>query len=275
MIKTTENKNYIEKSDNHFEEINTRKYQKSLKRSGLNLTMRDKIVQEIGDIENYFSTKELHKATYKAILKHSQLYAANYNIKQAIYALGPTGYPFEILCAQMLKAKGYQTKVSSIVRGQHVKHEVDVVAKREDLSIYCECKFHKRKYFKNNIKIPLYVHSRYLDIKEANPTLNFKYALISNTDFSKDAIKYANGVGLLLFSMNYPKANTFCDIIKNYKVYPITILKSLRVKDCNALMGKKIVVIKQVKKSDLIRIGLGPDQITKVLQEINLLTRPN
>ena len=47
--------------------------------------------------------------------------AANYDIKRAIYNLGPTGYPFEILCAQMLMAKGYETKVSVIKKGKFDK----------------------------------------------------------------------------------------------------------------------------------------------------------
>jgi len=273
--KPSRNTQFIKKNSNDYEALNEEKYKKSLKRSGLNLKMREKIVHEVGGIENYFSTKDLHKATYKAILKHSKLYAANYNIKQAIYNLGPTGYPFEILCAQMLEAKGYKTKVSCMVRGVNVRHEVDVIAQRDDQNIYCECKFHSQKLSKNNIKVPLYVHSRYLDIKDANPHLTFKYALFSNTDFSKDAIKYAKGVDLLLYSMNYPKKDTFCNIIKKYKVYPVSVLKSLRVKDFKALLDNKIVVIKQVKRSDLENLGLKPIQITKVLQEIKVLTRPS
>jgi hypothetical protein len=273
--KPSRNEYFIKKKSNHYEELNERKYKKSLERSGLNLKMQERIVNEIGGIENYFSTKELHKATYKAILNHSKLFAANYNIKQAIYNLGPTGYPFEILCAQMLEAKGYITKVSCMVRGINVKHEVDIIAKREDQNIYCECKFHGQKLYRNDIKIPLYVHSRYLDIKAANPHLNFRYALLSNTDFSKDAIRYAKGVDLLLYSMNYPQKNTFCNIIKTYKVYPVTVLKSLRVKDRKALIENRIVVIKQVKRSDLESLGLKESQIIKVLQEIKVLTRPN
>lgn len=268
-------KYHIQKSTNIFEEFNEKKYRRSLEKTGLNLTECHEISEVVGDIHNYFSTKELHQATYKALLKKSKLHAANYNIKQAIFRLGPTGYPFEILCAQMLNAKGYETKVSCMVKGIHVKHEVDVIAKREDGDIYCECKYHSKKYHKNDIKIPLYVNSRFLDIKEAHPELNFEYAIFSNTQFSKDAIRYANGVGLQLFSMNYPEKNTFCDIIRKYKVYPVTVLKSLRVKDHNDLLEKGIVVIKQIEPDHLKALGLKPPQITKVMQEVRILTRPN
>lgn len=274
--KKTLNKIMIRKKSNSFEEFSEKKYRQSLIRAGVSKIHTDQIVEQIQQrMKDYFSTSLLHNATYKAILKISKVHAANYNIKRAIYNLGPTGYPFEILCAEMFKAKGFKTRVSVTKKGKFVKHEVDVVARRDDINIFCECKFHNHKFHKNDIKIPLYVHSRYLDIKEGNPYDTFKYALITNTLFSEDAIKYAEGVGLLLYSMNYPKKNTFIDLIRRYKVYPITALKSLRVRDRKKLLESKIVVIKQIKRASLEELDLTELQITKVLQEIKILTRPN
>lgn len=195
-------------------------------------------------------------------------------MKQSLYALGPTGYPFEVLCSELFKAKGFKTSVSVTKRGKYVSHEVDVIATRADKVVYCECKFHSQKHHKNDIKIPLYVYARYLDLKSSNRGRDFSYALLTNTCFSKDAIKYSKGVGLDLFSMNYPKKNTFIDLIKKYKVFPVTALHSLKVRSKKELLEKRIVVIKQIKVSDLNEIGLNETEITKVLQEIKILTRP-
>jgi hypothetical protein len=266
----------IKKKSKEFEEFSKVKFKKSLLKAGISQENAQGIFEEIKiDTTNYFTTTSLHNATYKAILKKSKLHAANYNIKTAITNLGPSGYPFEILCAEMLKAKGYKTKVSVMKRGMHVKHEVDIVARRKDHSIFFECKFHNRKTQKNDIKVHLYVNSRFLDIKEKYPRDTFDYGLITNTQFSEDAIKYSKGVGLVLFAMNYPRKNSFIDLIKKYKIYPVTTLKSLRVRDKKKLLDKKIVVIKQVKMSHLNDLGLTENVIVKVLQEIRLLTRPN
>ncbi len=269
-------KKYIEKVNKELEEFNSRKLKKSILSAGLTQKDANNIIGEVlKNSKDYFSTNAIHKATYKEILKYSSLFAANYNIKRSIYNLGPTGYPFEILCAELLKAKGYKTKVSVIKRGEFVKHEVDVVALREDQNLYCECKFHNQKFYKNDIKIPLYVYARFLDIKKANPSDEFEFVLISNTHFSDDAIKYSKGVGMHLYSLNYPKKDTFCDIIKKYKVYPITVLKSLKMKDKKELLAKGIVVIKQVSKSPLESLGLSSLKQDKIFQEIKVLTRPN
>ncbi len=274
--RVNDSKFLIQKKSKNFEKFSKQKFKSSLLSAGLSEKKSEEVFDEINShLDEYFSTALLHKATYKAILKRSKVYAANYDIKRAIYNLGPTGFPFEILCAQMLEAKGFQTQVGVVKQGKYVSHEVDIIAHREDQSLYCECKFHAQKFYKNDIKIPLYVHSRYLDLKEANPGENFRYALISNTQFSSDAIAYSRGVGLVLYSLNYPEKNTFVDHIKKYKVYPITVLKSLRVKDRKKLLEQGIVVIKQVSEKDLEDIGILKNMRTKIMQEIKVLTRPN
>ena len=276
MKKKSVKKKVVRKRANFDELFNEKKYRSSLKKSGLSNQNCDEIYDEVcHKLDRYFTTAELHSKTYKAILKRSRVIAANYDIKRAIYNLGPTGYPFEILCAQMLMAKGYETKVSVIKKGKFVKHEVDIIAKRKDKNLYCECKFHNRKGYKDDIKVPLYVNSRFVDIKEANPKEHFEYALFSNTSFTQDAVKYAEGEGLLLYSMNYPKKNTFIDLIRKYKVYPITALKSLKVSVRKNLLEEGIVVVKQMRKEVLEKYNLKESEISKVMQEVKILTRPN
>ena len=97
----------------------------------------------------------------------------------------------------------------------------------------------------------------------------FDYAIFSNTKFSKDALKYANGVGLKIFSMDYPDKNTFIDLVMRYKVYPITVLRKLKVVYQRKLLALGIVTIKQVKASDLARLGLDEREVKVSLAEIN------
>ncbi|MBD66252.1 MAG: hypothetical protein CME62_13660 [Halobacteriovoraceae bacterium] len=267
--------NLIQKRSKNEEPFDFSKYRKSLRKSGVTKHQANNLVEELGDIKKYFSTAELNYKTYKLLLRKSKVLAANYNLKQAIYSLGPTGYPFEILCAELLKVKGYTTRVSVIKKGKWVKHEVDLIAKRDDGCIYGECKFHNKKNIKNDIKVPLYVHARFLDIKEGNPREEFQPALFTNTFFSKDAIKYARGVNLSLYAMNYPRKNNFIDLIQKYKVYPITSLHSLKKSSQQRLLDQGIVVIKQLNRKNLLPVCRNENELVKVLQEVKILTRPN
>lgn len=258
------------------ESFSLEKYKKSILAAGLNNEDAEKVLDEVSvDPSHYFSSAKLHQATYRALLKRSALVAANYNIPQAIYALGPTGFPFEILCAEMLKAKGFETEVGVVRQGEFITHEVDVIARRKDLNIYCEAKFHNIKHYKNDVKTALYVYARYLDLLNGNQGEDFRYALISNTTFSKDAVTYAEGVGLILISMNHPVKDTFIDHIRRYKIYPVTALKSLRRGEKRKLLERGIVTVKQLDLKHLQKLDMSQERETKTLQEVKILTRPN
>lgn len=266
----------LHKRTKELEKFSLEKYKNSILAAGLDKEDAEKVVDEVNvDPNRYFSSAKVHQATYKALLKRSTLVAANYNIPNAIYHLGPTGFPFEILCAEMLKAKGFETQVGVVMQGQFISHEVDIVARRQDMNIYCEAKFHNRKDYKNDVKVALYVYGRYLDLKAGNPQEDFKYALISNTKFSKDAVTFAEGVGIILISLNHPKKDTFIDHIRRYKVYPVTILKSLRRGEQRRLLEKGIVTVKQLEREHLEKLSLPEETVVKVMQEVKILTRPN
>jgi hypothetical protein len=234
--------------------------------------MCDELISEVDPQKHCFqSTASLFRRTHSRIYKKSKKLAAHYNIKKAIFELGPTGYPFEILCAEIFKTKGFKTQVSVVKSGQYVTHEVDVVATRPDLTIFCECKFHRNHKHKNDVKLPLYVNSRYLDLESTGKYGNIQYAIMTNTNFSVDAIKYAAGVGLMLFSLDYPDKSTFLDQMKRYKVYPVTILKSLKKREASQLLEDKIVVIKRLKRKHLEELSIESDRINEIMSEIKAL----
>jgi len=271
-------KNFVIKKRCHdFEPFDLSKLEKSLKRSGATQTMCNEILNEISPkIRDRSTSAKLFQLASKSLAKKSKILAANYHLVRAIYDLGPTGYPFEVLCSEMLKKKGFKTSVGQILQGKYVRHEIDVIATRGDANILCECKFHNKNTGKSNVKVPLYIRSRFLDILEEHGNDSYDaFAIFSNTTFSKDAITYAEGVNLKLFSMNYPRKNTFVDHIIRYKIYPITCLKMLRKKDAAFLLNKGVVVIKQLKENIdlLVERNLGNKEINAIQREINLLLK--
>lgn len=278
MKKVTRNKQkYLVYKKNHMQEVfSKKKLKRSILLAGVNLKLADEILDEVLSDENQpRSTKRLHSLTLSKILKRSKECAANYNIKKSIFKLGPSGFAFEIFASELLRSKGYKTKVSVIKHGKYVDHEVDVVAIRADGNLFCECKFHNSSFVKNDIKIPLYINSRSMDIKAGKASVLFDYAIFSNTKFSKDALKYANGVGLKIFSMNYPEKNTFIDLVMRYKVYPITVLRKLKVGHQRKLLALGIVTIKQLKANNLIGLGLDDKEVRSCMTEINKILKPN
>ena len=113
------------------------------------------------------TTKELYNRAFGYLRRKKPIYASKYKLKKAIYELGPTGFPFERFIGAVLKYSGYKIQVGKNVSGKCVGHEIDVVAEKNGSIIIIECKFHGEQGRNCNVKIPLYIYSRFLDIKNA------------------------------------------------------------------------------------------------------------
>lgn len=221
------------------------------------------------------TTKRIFNHAFRLLKKESKIIAAQYSMPKAIHELGPDGYHFEQFIAAMFRAQGYDVTTNKIIKGRCVKHELDVIAKKTKNNLYCECKFHNRPGVKNDLKVALYVHSRYLDLKE-NPECDItEFWLISNTKFSKDAIQYAECVGLKLLGPNYPDRNALADMAKKTHIHPVTALTSLKKTHARQLLKEGVVLTYQIKQSPeaVKKLGLSEDQYHNLMAEVEALKR--
>lgn len=147
------------------------KLKHSLIRSGAKDDIIKRIIDEIKALlYDGISTKEIYKMVFTLLRKSSRPTAARYKLKKAIYELGPSGFPFEKFIEEILKYEGFQTQINSIVKGHCVNHEVDVIAEKNEQHFMVECKFHNTQGIICNVKIPLYIHSRFQDLKRMEQT---------------------------------------------------------------------------------------------------------
>lgn len=269
---------YVSKNRNRDQEkYNLKKLKNSLYKAGADKNTVKEVCDEIlySYPKDIISSRDIHNLAIRILRKRSPIVASNYNLKKGIEKLGPSGYPFEILCGEILERRGYKIKVGVTIAGQFVTHEVDVLGEREDKIVMCECKFHNYPNFKNDIKIPLYIHSRALDINANQKSLSHdEFVIFSNTKFSIDAQKYAKGVGLRLISLSDNDENVL-GYIRRYKTYPITCLLALNNKEAKLLLEKNIVTIRQLEKKIKVLNELSFDEkkIKRIKDEISLLKR--
>lgn len=202
----------IIKSSGETVKFSLEKLQNSLKRTGAEKAIVDTIIATV--VEELYpgiTTKEIYNRAFALLKKKERYLASKYKLKKAIYELGPTGFPFERFVGAILKYSGYNIQVNQIVLGKCVKHEIDVIATKNSDTTIIECKFHGEQGLNCNVKVPLYINSRYLDVKEkwnGNSKNSNKLTqgwVVTNTRFTEDALIYGNCVGLYLLSWDYPK----------------------------------------------------------------------
>ncbi len=256
------------------------KLKNSLQRSGATDGIIDLVIEDIKpEFYDGISSKQIYKKAFSLLKKSNRSYASKYSLKRALFDLGPTGYPFERLVSALLKQKGYKTKVGVVLPGEYVAHEIDVLAEKGENTYAIECKFHSKPSFTNNIKIPLYINSRFLDIQkqwDKNPnhiTCMKQGWLVTNTKFTSDAIKYAKGVGLRLLSWDYPTNNGIGKNIDAYGLYPITTLTILTKLEKEQIIENDIILVKELKETPTVlrKIGISTARIKRVLAEVEAL----
>jgi hypothetical protein len=229
------------------------KLKHSLKRAGADEAMIKQIVDVIlEDAYDGISTQEIHKWAFRLLRQNSRHQAARYKLKHAIMELGPTGFPFEIFIGKVLEQLQYKVKTGQTIKGECVNHEVDVLAVKDNRLVFAECKFHNRPGIKCDVKVPLYVHSRFRDIEnhyQKQPGIKEKIHegwVVTNTHFTEDAIQYGGCAGLQLLGWDYPPGNGLKDMIDHTGLHPITCLTTLRNKEKELLMAQNIVLCQQL-----------------------------
>lgn len=251
---------------------------RSLKNAKADHDLANKIVVSI-EKELYagMSTREIYNKAFKLLKSNRRPSAARYKLKKAIMELGPSGFPFEHFIGHIFRHDGYTADVGVIMQGNCVTHEVDVLACKEDKCYIIECKYHNSQGKANDVKIPLYIHSRYNDIKrqleqdETNSYTKYQGWIFTNTRFTLDAIAYAKCSGLQLVSWDYPENKSLKDRINKSRLFPITTLTSLTKKEKQVFLEQGVVLCKEIyEKPELLHNnGFSKMRIKKIQDDID------
>ncbi len=270
----------IEKHSGEKEHFDPQKLHDSLQRAGASNAIIKKVENAIAPhLEDGITTKEIYRRAFQQLRKLQRRTAARYSLKRAIMELGPSGYPFEHFVGELLRHMGYTIEVGQMVQGQCIKHEVDVVAHNNHQQFVVECKYYNSQGKYCNVRVPLYIHSRFNDIEKrwkSTPSLekrSFHGWIFTNTRFTGDAMDYARCVGLRMVSWDYPRNESLKDMIETTGLFPVTVLTLLNRKQKQTLLEKDIVLCRQLRdKSGLLdQLGLTDPKKRKVLEEINNL----
>ena len=257
----------ITKASGAIEDINPEKLRTSLIKSGADNLQADKIIERVlSEIQPYTSTRKIYRLARKYLRKINQPSALRYALKQALFRLGPTGYPFEKYYSALLSNYGYETETGRIVEGRCVNHEVDVFAVSNNEISLVECKYHNRQGTSVDVKVAMYVHSRFRDLEpvmaKRYPGKKFAGWLVTNTGFTTDAMQYAECNGLKLKSWNYPDSDSLEHMIEEKRLYPVTIISGIRSGLASKLIQKNIILLKDL-------VDMSPDKISKLLSLTN------
>jgi Holliday junction resolvase-like predicted endonuclease len=266
------NKIHVTKATGETEEFSLEKLKNSLVRAKAGSKDIEHILEQVlPQLYEGISTQKIYAHAFKLLRQNSRSNAARYYLKKGIMDLGPSGFPFEKFVAALFHHQGYRVSNGQFFKGQCVTHEIDVLAEKENETMMMECKYQNNPEVGVDVKVPLYIHSRFEDILSAAnfPKENFTGWIVTNSRFTKDALDYGSCIGIKMLSWSWPKNRALKDLIDNSGLFPVTCLTSLTKLEKNALLEKNIVLVKDLlHRSHLLsEIGMKENRISKVLEE--------
>ena len=272
------NKILIRKASGESELFDVSKLKRSLQRAGSGKKTSESIAVEVEkSLFEGISTKKIYSMAFRILRKHNRKNALLYKLKQSLFELGPTGYPFEHFIGEIFRRRGYDVEVGKTVDGRCIAHEMDVIATNKTEQLLMECKYSKDQGKQVSIQVPLYVRSRVEDIvgKRAEmpiySNLTFSAGVVTNTRFSSDSIEYSKCNGMMLLAWDYPQSNGLKEIMEHEKIFPITVLEHLTKKEKTLLMEQGIVTCNQLvlKMEMLTDFMITKKKLIKLDQELD------
>jgi hypothetical protein len=271
---------FITKASGVQDEYSSEKLRHSLAKSGADEATINNILSEIeSTLYNGISTKKIYQAAFNMLKKGNRSHAGRYNLKRAIMALGPSGFPFEKYVAAIFEWQGYKVQTQLFLHGACVTHEIDVLAENDTEFLLVECKYHNSVGIVSDVKIPLYIHSRYQDVlKNWNKTSTTKplnCCLVTNTKFSSDAVTYGNCIGIKLLGWDYPSKKSLSSLIDKSGLYPITCLTTLTNKEKENVLAEDVVLCSSLLQNEALlnKIGIGQSRMINIIAEIKSLCK--
>ena len=275
MIDLPANDIKVTKASGAVETLNLDKLRSSLTRSGADKLQADEIIERIlRDLEPATSTKKIYRLARKYLRQINNSSGLRYSLKRALLRLGPSGYPFEKYFGAILESYGYKVKVGIILEGRCVKHEVDVLAVNDkEVSLY-ECKYRNKPANTTDVKVALYVDSRFRDLKpviqKEYPGRSFRGCLVTNTRFTADAVKYAECSGLHVTSWRHPHKESLENLIEDKRLYPITVISGIKAGLIKSLIANNIILLKDLAGmniTEIMRILSLPERKASALKK--------
>jgi len=275
----------ISKADGTKEIFNPERLVVSLERCGAGAYAAQRIAESITNtVAPGTSSKEIYTRAFALLRREARPVAARYALRRALLELGPSGHPFEDFVSHLFRAEGWQVETRKTIQGKCVPHEVDFYASHPEQNTFiaAELKYHNDPGYKTDLKIALYVKSRFDDIFDCDSSIRAcpidRGLLVTNTKFTSEAIAYAECSGVELLGWGYPVNENLFTHMSRAKVYPITTLTGLSRAEKWLLIEHGVIAVDEIMEDRrrLDVLHLTSERIGEVLGEVEgLLALPS
>jgi Holliday junction resolvase len=250
----------IVKSDGVSEPFDIEKLRAGLRRAHTPADILDRIANAVSErVREGTTTRQISQMVHRQLRREHLATLYRYTLRDALLKLGPAGFRFEKYVASILQAYGYAAELPEELQGACVRHEVDVVARKDGRTIMIEAKFRNDFSYFVRLKDVLATWARYLDLREgaeAGTCPKFDEVwIVTNGKISSRSQKFGACKGIRLLGWNHPKDASLAKFVDHTSLYPVTALHDLKSYELDRLAAKDLMLCRQVAASSPKRLA--------------------
>ena len=255
----------VVKNDGEREAYSEEKVIRSIVHTGADAKTAGEVLARVTPrVTDGMTTRELYAIVREELKKTNVCFGCRYDLREAIIRLGPTGFPFERYFSAILREEGYDAEVpEGEIPGACVMHEVDGLAKKDGKLHFIECKFRQDATDYVDLKNAMATWARFLDLVDGYASGKNPYPitdpwLVTNAAFSDRAEQFGRCKGIRLIGWHLPKERPLSQIVKERRMWPVTILNELTPKEMEAFSRHEIMLCSELA-------GYDPDDLAERL----------
>lgn len=275
------NNTYVINLRGEKEPFSLSKVARSAQRAGAPKELAQRVALQIQkSVYPGIKTSEIFDKVNKLLKKEDKKSSLRFSLKEAMRKLGPSGFPFENYIADIFSAHGYEVFLNRKIKGKFATHEIDFLAKKNQIFYIGECKYRIFPGERIDLSILLAFYAKFLDLENGGyfnlpKDVGLKPIMVTNAKFSSQAIQYANGMAIELLGWKYPPSNGLESMIETEQLYPITILPSFKGYLIDPCSRAKLMLAKDVLDDNPEKIaeiiGIEQDKILPLINEAKML----
>ncbi len=196
------------------------------------------------------TTRELFSIVRRELIRENHCLAHRYNLRNGLLKLGPAGFKFEKYVAAILNAYQYKAEVpEKEFNGLCVRHEIDVLAEKDERVAVIEAKFRNRFDDVVTLKDTMATWSRFVDLVDGGkagscPRVD-EIWIVTNGRFSDRAHQFGMCKGIHLVGWS-SEENSLARMVDHAALYPITVLDDVRQWELDRFAEKNLMLCREV-----------------------------
>lgn len=180
---------------------------------------------------------------------------------------------FEEFVRVLLKYQGFEVTSNQILKGRCGEHEVDAIARKDEVTYFVEAKHHLSYHALIGLDDSRIARAVLEDVSE-----NFelgrtdfkidKAVIVTNSRYSEHAIRYGHCRGIVQVGWNYPVNHGLENLIEKKRLHPLSCLRGLRGEDRLRLVDSGLVLIRQLLDEDQLELARKTGLRLQTVEEI-------